>query len=117
MVSILPGVDMSRVVVRNPLFSYLFTSMAQQAPNEKVPRGYSMSRARAGAWSQSGQVSAPTFHVGENDPVHEIWVLSMQTLQASLRCSSNWPSYGTDTIGKYIFDMSVEFMVVHRLVV
>jgi hypothetical protein len=115
MLAIIPGAGLSQLVVRNPLFAYTETRWAQHDPHSMPPRGYIISSDKKGTWSKNGSSSFPRFHIGEDDPVHDIWMSSMRVIQASMRCSSHWLSIkSTEPIGRLFFEMSVEFLAAHK---
>lgn len=112
LLSVLPRVGLSQLVVRNPLFTNSASANTNDS-NLTAPRGYIVPRAKADISSQNGQSPSALFY--EDDPVHEIWLACLKILQASLRSSSNWMGVqGTEGIGKHVFEMSVEFLRVHR---
>eukprot|EP00980_Cylindrotheca_fusiformis_P027193 scaffold19324_cov152-Cylindrotheca_fusiformis.AAC.8 len=108
MLSIFLGTKLPQLVTRNPLYSYAGRVWAEKGGDTQPPRGYVSS-------SESEAVVPGSLLIGRNDPVHAIWLTSMKVLQASLRSSTNCLQIqGTESIGKLFFDMSVEFLQIHR---
>jgi hypothetical protein len=115
MLSIFIGTQLPQLVTRNPLYQNAGRVWTQHGVGTKPPRGYVFSNESAGAGMQNEPIATDSLQIGNNDPVHAIWLTSMKVLQASLRSSTNCLHIqGTESIGKLFFNMSVEFLQIHR---
>jgi hypothetical protein len=96
LLDVLPGPMLAQVLVRNPLFT-----LPSGGVGDSMPRGYLLSKSNTSN-------SVARFKIGEDDPVHAIWVTSIKILTASMNASS---MHG---VGSVFFDMSLEFFQVHH---
>jgi len=100
----LDGVSLAHLTVRNRLFDIATRKWENYEIADFPPRGYALAR---GGTQGKGILVAR----GEDDPLHRIWVRSMEVLQALLRCSSHWTNMSeTRTIRGQLLSMSVEFI-------
>ena len=113
MLSIMPGVSLSQLVVRNALFVFTATDNANLMDTVSL-RGHGVFDNK-NAWQQIVRSSSPLLRTRRHEPVQEVWLTAMKILQASLRTSSNLLNVqGNKMIGQRFFDMSIEFLCVHR---
>jgi len=110
MIKNLHGIELSQLAVRNPLFNLRKDTWSLQDLNRAQPRrGYVFNREVV---TMSNQTSSLTV---SEDPVHEIWLSSMQVMGACVRTSSHYLNQeGQDSIGARFLDMSIEFLRVYE---
>jgi hypothetical protein len=106
----LPRLEVSQLVVRNPLFEARFPLWCPQDPSIAPPRGYIFKGEMA---IVSGQKSS--LLVGSNDPVFDIWIAAMRFLATATRtCSSRAQVAKTEKRCEAFPDMSLEFLMINR---
>jgi hypothetical protein len=106
----LPRLELSQLVVRNPLFEARFPRWCPQDPSIAPPRGYIFKGEMA---MVSGQQAS--LLVGSNDPVFDIWLAAMRLLATATRTCSRRAYFAKAEKRFEAFpDMSLEFLRFYR---
>lgn len=109
LLAVLRGIEFSKLVVRNDLFALRAPLWLQQDSMGAPPRGYIVSGDTVMISSRQSSL-----YVGNNDPVHDIWISSMKILGAALRTSCQCPRVsGSMNLESFFFELSIEFLTIH----
>lgn len=109
--STLPELEFSHLVVRNPLFESRAPLWHAQDPSTSPPRGYVFKGEMAMISNQKASLL-----VGTDDPIFNIWLIAMKILAATTQTySRQMQMKSVDGDFKFLFDIPVEFLRIHRL--
>lgn len=106
MMASLPTLELSQMVVRNPLFSLRIPLWSSPDVDHTPARGYIF----------KGETDLVTNHFasrhyGMDDPFFDIWVTAMRILAAGVRtCSMDQPIHTTAAVRRGLLAMSSEFL-------
>ena len=114
MLEILPKILLARFLARNPLFSFASENWTQSGLDANRKRGYIVLDASKTAPVEGGVSIVHHFHIGINDPVHEILLDSLTVMQVALRSSSCWLNPQSNGPSTKFFDIAVEFLITHK---
>jgi hypothetical protein len=117
LLTLLASSRLTQIVSNNPLFAHASNSWDSSGSSATPRRGYipSSSRNNAQPTEASGSASAVSFYAGRDDPVHDIWLISMKILKASLRSAARQNDTVTSkNIKPYMFGMAIEFLGSYR---
>ena len=107
LLSLLTSNRLYQLVIANPLFADASHSWESTAANR---RGYVPSP-RQSKVATDGSLSSTSCYAGRDDPVHDIWLMSMEIIKASLRSSVQLKNVQiTETVKVQFFGMSLDFL-------